>query len=57
MVKRHNTKTILVIEGEAEGGRQGQIVHRLNNKETVAHNETLSKCKPSFIFLSRQLNK
>lgn len=43
MVKRHNTKTILVIEGEAEGGRQGQIVHRLNNKETVAHNEILVK--------------
>ncbi len=42
MVKRHKRRTILVIEGEAEGGRQGQIAHRLN-KETVAHNDILVK--------------
>ena len=49
MVKRHERKTILVIGGEAQGGRQGQMVHRLN-KETVAHNEVVVKLEALFYF-------
>lgn len=49
MVERNKRRTILVIEGEVEVGRQDQIIHRLN-KDTVAYNKTFPKVGVLFNF-------
>ena len=49
MVNRHERKTMLVMGGEVEGGRQGQIAHRLN-KETVVRHEAFLKLEDLFYF-------
>ena len=49
MVKRRERKAMLIIGGDAEGGRQGQIAHRLN-METVVRHEAFLKLEDLFYF-------